>query len=98
MSRRASVRDDGWRLPDALWAEMEPLLPARPAAPFGLPQPAGAGPECHGRDLLRAAHRLPVERAECDRHLLLVLGASPLPGVDAGRGVRDVLAPGPPGL
>jgi transposase len=68
------------------------------AAPFGLPQPAGAGPECHGRDLLRAAHRLPVERAECDRHLLLVLGASPLPGVDAGRGVRDVLAPGPPGL
>ena len=34
-----------------------------------------------GRDLLRAAHRLPVERAERDRHLLLILGASALSGV-----------------
>ncbi len=39
MSRRASVRDDGWRLPDALWAEMEPLLPARPKHPLGCHNP-----------------------------------------------------------
>jgi transposase len=39
MSRRASVRDDGWRLPDALWAEMEPLLPARPRPPLGCHNP-----------------------------------------------------------
>src|SRR5215213_3420312 len=29
--RRRPVRDDGWRLPDELWARMEPLLPPRPA-------------------------------------------------------------------
>lgn len=36
--------DDGWRLPDALWAEIEPLLPERPSHPLG----------CHN---LRAADR-----------------------------------------
>jgi short-subunit dehydrogenase len=33
------VRDDGWRLPDELWAEMEPLLPPRPAHPLGCHNP-----------------------------------------------------------
>ena len=33
------VRDDGWRLPDALWAEMEPLLPLRPKHPLGCHNP-----------------------------------------------------------
>src|SRR5947209_7116661 len=27
--------DDGWRIPDALWARIEPLLPAEPAHPKG---------------------------------------------------------------
>src|SRR6201991_2816899 len=36
---RKPVRDDGWRLPDALWAEMEPLLPARKAHPLGCHNP-----------------------------------------------------------
>src|SRR5215208_5768220 len=31
------VRDDDWRLPDALWAKMKRLLPARPEHPL----------ECH---------------------------------------------------
>ena len=39
MSRRVSVRDDGWRLPDALWARMEPLLPPRPKHPLGCHNP-----------------------------------------------------------
>jgi transposase len=38
-ARRRPVRDDGWRLPDALWAKMEPLLPARPAHPLGCHNP-----------------------------------------------------------
>jgi hypothetical protein len=38
MSRR-SVRADGWRRPDALWAEMEPLLPERPQHPSGCHNP-----------------------------------------------------------
>ena len=33
------IRDDGWRLPDALWAEMEPLLPPRPKHPLGCHNP-----------------------------------------------------------
>jgi transposase len=27
--------DDGWRIPDELWARMEPLLPSRPEHPLG---------------------------------------------------------------
>jgi transposase len=36
---RRRVRDDGWRLPDALWAKMEPLLPPRPKHPLGCHNP-----------------------------------------------------------
>src|ERR671917_623648 len=71
---------------------------AAPEAPAGLPQPAGAGPLRDGRDLLRAAHGLPVERAEGDDDLLVLLGPPALPGMDPGRGVRGVLAQGATGL
>jgi transposase len=33
------VRDDGWRLPDELWARMAPLLPERPRHPLGCHNP-----------------------------------------------------------
>jgi putative transposase len=33
------VRDDGWRLPDALWVKMERLLPGRPKHPLGCHNP-----------------------------------------------------------
>jgi hypothetical protein len=29
------VKDDGWRIPDLVWARMEPLLPPRPLHPLG---------------------------------------------------------------
>lgn len=32
-------RDDGWRVSDALWERIEPLLPARPAHPLGCHRP-----------------------------------------------------------
>ncbi len=32
-------RDDGWRLPDWLWERIEPLLPSRPAHPWGCHNP-----------------------------------------------------------
>ena len=38
MARRA-VRDDGWRLPDELWARLAPLLPPRPGHPLGCHNP-----------------------------------------------------------
>jgi transposase len=36
---RRRVGDDGWRLPDDLWAMMEPLLPPRPRHPLGCHNP-----------------------------------------------------------
>jgi len=33
------TQDDGWRLPDELWAKMEPLLPPRPEHPLGCHNP-----------------------------------------------------------
>jgi putative transposase len=32
-------RDDGWRIPDWLWARIEPLLPDRPPHPLGCHNP-----------------------------------------------------------
>jgi putative transposase of IS4/5 family DUF4096 len=32
-------KDDGWRIPDEVWAQMEPLLPERPAHPLGCHNP-----------------------------------------------------------
>lgn len=32
-------RDDGWRLPDELWEQMEPLLPPRKPHPLGCHNP-----------------------------------------------------------
>jgi putative transposase len=36
---RQPVRDDGWRLPDELWAKMEPLLLPRLKHPSGCHNP-----------------------------------------------------------
>ena len=32
-------KDDGWRIPDELWEQMEPLLPPRPKHPLGCHNP-----------------------------------------------------------
>ncbi len=33
------MKDDGWRIPDALWDKMELLLPPRPSHPLGCHRP-----------------------------------------------------------
>lgn len=33
------AKDDGWRIPDELWGQMEPLLPPRPKHPLGCHNP-----------------------------------------------------------
>jgi putative transposase len=33
------LKDDGWRIPDEVWAQMEPLLPERPPHPLGCHNP-----------------------------------------------------------
>ena len=32
-------KDDGWRMPDEVWAKLEPLLPCRPTHPLGCHNP-----------------------------------------------------------
>src|SRR5947209_3458192 len=59
-----------------------------------LSQPAGAEPLGDGGDLVGAAYRDAVERARCNRDLLVEFGASALPRVGEGRRVRRDLAPG----
>src|ERR1700712_5479792 len=39
MAKPAAITDDGFRLSDELWGQMEPLLPARPAHPLGCHRP-----------------------------------------------------------
>ena len=39
MAKQAAITDDGFRLSDELWGQMEPLLPARPAHPLGCHRP-----------------------------------------------------------
>lgn len=34
-----NVKDDGWRIPDELWEEIEPLLPSRKLHPLGCHRP-----------------------------------------------------------
>lgn len=38
-AKRKPVADDGWRIPDELWARIEPLLPPRPPHPLGCHRP-----------------------------------------------------------
>jgi hypothetical protein len=73
---------------------------AAPAAAVEAPsrQPAGGGPGGDGRHLLRVALGLPRECAVGDGHLLVLLGAPPLPGMSGRRGVRGGLAQGAAGL
>jgi len=43
------MKDDGWRIPDALWKQMEPLLPAGKKHPLG-----GHNPRVPNRDAMNA--------------------------------------------
>jgi hypothetical protein len=40
-------QDDGWRLPDRLWTQMEPLLPARKPHPLGCHNPRVSDKRCN---------------------------------------------------
>ena len=71
-------QDDGWRLPDELWEQMAPLLPARKPHPLGChnPRPRPGGNECH---LFRAPYRLPVECTQRHWDLFQHVGLSSIP-------------------
>jgi transposase len=60
-------RDDGWRIPDVLWAQIEPLLPAGKAHPLGC-----HNPRVPNRDALNAI--LFVLRTGCQWNALNATG------------------------
>lgn len=63
------LEDDGWRIPDALWAEIELHLPVPETMHPWMPLWSGAIPRCDEQDPVRSEDRLPVECFECDRSL-----------------------------
>ena len=74
------MKDDGWRIPDRVWAADRAAAAGAAGASLGLSQPARARPGRDERDPAGAAHRHAVERARRRRRSVLVLvGAPALP-------------------
>jgi hypothetical protein len=81
----------GYRLPEALWQKRAPLSPKHP----NTHRLGGGRPRVPDRlwmDGIRAAHRLSVESARCDRDLQRLDRPQPLSGVGGGGRVPAVLA------
>jgi hypothetical protein len=76
------ARNDGWRVPDATWERIVPLLPPRPWHPLGCHNPRV--PDRDAFDPACVADGDAVEHVGRDRDLLVELGPPPLPGVGAG--------------
>ena len=95
---RRRVRDDGWRLPDQLWAKMELLLPPRPKHPLGCHNPRV--PDRAAMDAIFF-----VLRTGCQWNALNATGICSSSSAHRRfqewvevRGVRGILARGPAGL
>jgi hypothetical protein len=88
-------RDDGWRIPDTLWRELEPLIPAGKSHPLGC-----HNPRVPNRAAMNAI--LFVLRTGCQWNalnaggdLLELVGAPTVLGVDGGWRVRTGMGEGP---
>jgi hypothetical protein len=64
------ARDDGWRIPDEVWEQIEPLLPERPPHPLACHNPRVPDRESDERHPARPAHGDAVERAVGNGDLL----------------------------
>jgi len=81
-----------WLVSDELWSKLEPLLPPPPRrSPTRGGATARARPQRDERHFVRVAHGLPVERAECDRHLQQFHGALAVSAMDPSRWVCQTL-------
>jgi transposase len=79
-------QDDGWRLPDELWAKMEPLLPPKPPHPLGCHNPRT--PDRRAMEGIVLVLRTGMQwRALNHGHLRPLVGLPALPGVVGGGGV-----------
>ena len=76
-------RDDGWRMPDWLWEQIEPLLPARLGHPLGCHNPRVPDRDAMDAILLVLRTGMQWNALNVDRDLLFQLGAPALPGLGA---------------
>jgi hypothetical protein len=85
------VRDDGWRIPDKLWEEMERFLPPGKAHPLGCHNPRV--PERDAMNAILFVLRTGCQWAALDGTGLCKHSSAqpPLPRVGASRSLRAVL-------
>src|ERR1039457_4322967 len=65
MSMKATARAGSWKLTDAMWTKMEPLLPKRPAHPLGCHRPRG--PDRNAMAAIRSESHRARRKLETDR-------------------------------
>ena len=88
------TKDDGWRLNELLWKEIEVLLAPRKRHPLGCHNPRVPDRDAMNAILFVLRTGYQWIRAGGNRHLLMQLGIPALSGMDGCRGVRGALADG----
>jgi hypothetical protein len=89
-----AAKDDGWRISDKPWQQIEPLLSPRKPHPLGCHNPRVPDRKAMNAIFFVLRTGLPLERPERHRHLLLQLGIPALSGMDGRQGVRVPLEKG----
>lgn len=84
---KANTRSRWWRLPDAVWERIEPLLPKRPERDPALGADPGSRPAGHQRHCVRLAHGMSVERVEREWNLQQFYSPSAVSTVAQGWGL-----------
>ncbi len=87
----SSQHDDGWRLSDAMWARMAPLIPPPKPHPLGCHRPRI--PDRVAMEAILLLLRTGMQwGARCHRLVFAFVGASTVSGVDRRGGLRALLA------
>ena len=73
------VKDDGWRIPDRVWAQMRPLLPEPPSHPLGGHRPRVSDRDAMDAILLVLRTGMQWNALKRDRDLFVVVGAATIP-------------------
>src|SRR6266545_1536819 len=84
-------KDNGWRIPDKVWAQMEPLLPARPVHPLGCHRPRVPDRDAMNAILLVLRTGMQWNAAR-DGDLQLLVCLPSFPGMGRGGRLPRVLA------
>lgn len=86
------TKDDGWRLSDEVWTQIEPLLPPRNLHPLGCPNPRVSDRDAMNAIWFGLRTGCPWNALDASGLCFVRFGQSALPGRNRGEGVRSVLA------